>query len=113
MKANSVSKAVVSFFADGSIEGYGTFASVNCDSQEEHLRNNSSRDTDAARIIEEYITQASQESERKLTKKTFHEMIITNSWILGTLLKLDKFFLISQVLVQSRNFLRISRDTDR
>ena len=41
------------------------------DNQEDNPRNNLSRDTNARRLTEEYITQVSEEMEDKVTRKMF------------------------------------------
>ena len=70
------------------------FAGVNTKSQEKHPRINFLRDTNASRFKEEYITEASNEIERRVTEKTSQEISRTKSRILGSLSKLDVYGIV-------------------
>ena len=63
------------------------------ETQEEHPRNNQSRNTPVPRINEEYITQDSEETEGRVTEKLSQEFSRTESRILGALSNLDEFLL--------------------
>ena len=77
-------------------------AAVTRETQEEHPRNGQSRNTSVPRINEEYIIQASDEIEGRLTeKKLSQEFSRTESRILGPLSKLDKFLLNPQIRTHS------------
>ena len=83
------------------------------DKQEANPRNNLSRDTNAPRLTEEYITQVSEEMEDKVTRKMFLGFSWTESRILGKLWKLDEFCLNSQIRVHCRTVPDISGDSDK
>ena len=68
---------------------------VNRDSLEEHLRNNSLRDTILPRVNRDYIFQVSDEIEVIVTQSLSQEFSRTESRILRALLKLDDFLLSS------------------
>ena len=72
-------------------------AAVITESEEKHPRNNLLRDKNASRFKQEYITQASDEIESRVTEKTTQEFSRTESRILGSLSKLDEFLLNWQV----------------
>ena len=74
-----------------------TLAAVTRETQEEHPRNGQSRNTSVPRINEEYITQVSEEIEGRVSKNLSQEFSRTRSRILGTLSKLDDFFLNQQI----------------
>ena len=76
-------------------------AAVTREIQEEHPRNDKSRNTSVPRINEEYITQACEEIESRVTKKLSQEISRTESRILGALSKLDEFFLNPQIRTHS------------
>ena len=76
-------------------------AAVTRETQEEHPRNGQSRNTSVPRINEEYITQISQEIERRVTKKLSQEFSWTESRILGALSKLDEYLLNQQIRTHS------------
>ena len=63
----------------------------------ENTRNNQSENTLNPGIVEEYITQVSEEIEGKVIKKLFQEFSQTESRIFGGLSKLDEFLLNPQV----------------
>ena len=72
-------------------------AAVMTESQEKHPRNNLLGDKNACRFKEEYITQASDEIESRVTEKTSQEFCRTENRILGSLSNLDEFLLNWQV----------------
>ena len=76
-------------------------AAVTTETQEEHPRNNQSRNTSVPRINGEYITQVSDEIENRVIKKLSQEFSRTESRILGALSKLDEFLLNPQKLTHS------------
>ena len=76
-------------------------AAVTKETQEEHPRNGQSRNTSVPRINEEYITQVSEDSEGRITKKLSQEFSRTESRILGDLSKLDDFLLNPQIQTHS------------
>ena len=76
-------------------------AAVTRETQEENPRNGQSRNTSVPRINEEYITQVSEEIGSGVTKKLSQEFSRTEFRILGTLSKLDEFFLNQQIRTHS------------
>ena len=72
-------------------------AAVTRQTQEEHPRNGQSRNTSVPRSNEEYITQVSEETESRVTKKLSQEFSRTESRILGALFSLDDFLLNPQI----------------
>ena len=76
-------------------------AALTRETQEEHPRNGQSRNTSVPKINEEYITQAPEEIEGRVTKQLSQEFSRTESRILGTLSKLDKFLLNPQIRTHS------------
>ena len=65
-------------------------AAVTRETQEEHPRNDQSRNTSVPRINEQYITQVSEKIEGRVTKKLSQDFSRTESRILGALSKLDE-----------------------
>ena len=63
------------------------FAVVTAETQEEHPKNGQSRYTSIPRINEEHITQVSEETEGRVTKKLSQDFSRTESRILGALFK--------------------------
>ena len=63
----------------------------------ENTRNTQSRSTIDPEMAQEYISQVSEEIERRVTKKLSKEFNRTESRILGSLSKLDDFLLNPQV----------------
>ena len=63
----------------------------------ENFKNNQSQNTLNPEMALEYISQVSEEIERRLTKKLSKEFSRTESRILGALSKLDEFLLNPQV----------------
>ena len=76
-------------------------AAVTRKTQEENPRNGQSRNTSVPRINEDYIIQVSEEIEGRVTEKLSQEFSRTESRILGTLCKLDVFFLNQQIRTHS------------
>ena len=87
-------------------------AAVRRETQEEHSGNGQSRNTSVPRIIEEYITQVSEEIEGRVTKKLSQEYSRTESRILGALSKLDEFLLKQQIQTHSRTVPGTFRNTN-
>ena len=95
---NLVSGALDLFFKSMcSLKNKRKLAAVNTENQEKHSWNKLLRDRNASRFKEEYITQASDESESRVTEKTSQEFSRTKSQIFGSLSKLDEFLLNWQV----------------
>ena len=63
-------------------------------------------------MVEDYITQVSEEIERRVTKKLSQEFSRTESRILGALSKLDEFLLNPQVRSCSVAVPRTSRNNN-
>ena len=63
----------------------------------EHTRINQSQNTPNPRMVEEYITQVSEEIEWRVTEKLSKKFSWTESRILGALSKLDDFLMNPQV----------------
>ena len=76
-------------------------AAVTRETQEEYPRNGQSRNTSVPRINEEYITQVSEETESRVTKKLSQEFRRTEFRILAALSKLDEFLLNPQIRTHS------------
>ena len=72
-------------------------AAVTRETQEEIPRNGQSRNTSVPRVNEEYITQVSEETEGRVSKKLSQEFSRTESRILGVLSKLDEFLSNQQI----------------
>ena len=87
-------------------------AAVTREIQEEHLRNGQSRNTSVPRINEEYITQMSEETEDRVTKKLSQEFSRTESRILGALSKLDELLLNQQIRTHSETVPGTFRNTN-
>ena len=87
-------------------------AAVTRETQEEHPRNGQSRNTSVPRINEEYITQISEETEGRVTKKLSQEFSRTESRILGALSKLDEFLLNHQIRTHSETVPGTFRNTN-
>ena len=78
----------------------------------EHTRNSQSQNTLDPEIAQEYISQVSEEIERRVTKKLSKDIKGTESRILGALSKLDEFLLNPQVRTCSVAVLGTSRNSD-
>ena len=63
----------------------------------ENTRNSQSQNTLDPEMVQDYISQVSEEIERRVTKKLSKEFSRTESRILGALSKLDEFLLNPQV----------------
>ena len=87
-------------------------AAVTRETQEEHSRNDQSRNTSVPRINEEYITQVSEEVECRVTKKLSQQFSRTKSRILGALSKLDEFLLNQQIRTHSETVPGTFRNTN-
>ena len=83
-------------------------AATKKDNQEESSKSNQLWNTIFPGIQEEYITQMSEEVERRLTKILSHELSRTESRILGALSKLDEFIQNPQLRVHSGSFPKTS-----
>ena len=78
----------------------------------EKTRNRQSKNTLDPRIAQEYISQVSEEIERRVIWKLSREFRRTESRILGALSKLDEFLLYPQVRTCSIAVPRASRNND-
>ena len=94
-------------------------AALNKENCEEHLRSNLAKNSDVSRSQEDYITQVSEEIQRRVTKKLSQEFSRTENRILGALARLDDFlmnplFQGHSVTAQetSRNVFSISQGTN-
>ena len=87
-------------------------AAVTRETQEENPRNGQSQNTSVPRINEEYITQVSEETEGRVTKKLSQEFSRTESRFLGALSKLDEFLLNQQIQTHSGTVSGIFRSTN-
>ena len=87
-------------------------AAVTRKTQEEHPRNGQSRNTPVPRINEEYVTQASEEIEGRVTKRLSQEFSRTESRILGALSKIDEFLLSPQIRTHSGTVTGTFRNTN-
>ena len=74
---------------------------VTRETQEEHPRNDQSRNTSVPRINEEYITQVSEEIEGRVTTKLSQEFSRTESRIFCALSKSDEILLNPQIRTHS------------
>ena len=68
-------------------------AAFNKENCEEHPRSNLAQNSNAARSQEDYITQVSEEIERRVTKRLSKEFSRTENRILGALARLDDFLM--------------------
>ena len=75
---------------------------MNREKYEESERSNQPRDTIVPKIQEEYITQLSEVTEERVTKKLSQELSRTEGRIPVTLSKLDEFLLNPQFWLRSR-----------
>ena len=78
----------------------------------ENTRNSQSQNTLDPELAQEYISQISEEIERRVTKKRSKELSRTESRILGALSKLDEFLLNPQVRTCSVAVPGTSRNSD-
>ena len=86
-------------------------AVLNKENYEEHRRRNMARDTIVPRTQGDYITQVSEESEGRVTKKLSKEFSETESSILGALSRLDECLLNLLFQGHSRSAWETSRST--
>ena len=94
-------------------------AALNKENCEDHRRSNLAQNSSAPRSQEDYITQVSEEIERRVTKRLSKEFSRTENRILGALARLDNF-LMNPLLPggsgttsePSRNALSISQGTN-
>ena len=68
-------------------------AALNKENCEEHPRSNLAQNTNVTRSQEHYITQVSEEIERRVTKRLLKEFSRTENRILGALARLDDFLM--------------------
>ena len=68
-------------------------AALNKEKCEEHPRSNLLQNSNVPRSQEDYITQVSEEIERRITKKLSQEFSRTENRILGALSRLDDFLM--------------------
>ena len=87
-------------------------AAITRERQEENLRNGLSRNTSVPRINEDYITQLSEKTEGRVSKKLSREFSKTESRILGALSKLDEFLLNQQLRTHSGTIPETFRNTN-
>ena len=78
---------------------------------QEHTRNSQSQNTFVPGNTEEYITQVSEETEGRVTRKWCHDFNGTESRILNALSKLDEFLFNPQAGTLSGTVLGTSRNT--
>ena len=69
-------------------------AAINKEICEEHHRRSLAQNSNVPKSQEEYITQASEENGRRVTKKLSQELCRTENRILGALACLDDFLMI-------------------
>ena len=70
-----------------------TLAALNKENCEENPRSKLARNSGASRSQEDYITQVSEEIERRFTKRLSKEFSRTKNRILGALAQLDDFLM--------------------
>ena len=68
-------------------------AALNKENCEDHPRSNLAQNSSAPGSQEDYITQVSEEIERRVTKRLSKEFSRTENRILGALARLDKFLM--------------------
>ena len=68
-------------------------AALNKENCEEHPRSNLAQNSNAPRSQEDYITQVSEETEGRITKRLSKEFSRTEICILGALARLDNFLM--------------------
>ena len=94
-------------------------ASLNKENCEENTRSNLAQNSGAPRSQEDYITQVSEEIERRVTKRLSKEFSRTENRILGALARLDDFLMNPLIpghsgatLEPTRNILNASQGTN-
>ena len=85
-------------------------AALNKESCEEHPKSNFVQNTNAPRSEEDYITQVSEEIERRVTEKLSEKFSGTENRILGAISRLDDFLLNSLIQAHSGTALETSRN---
>ena len=108
LKFNSILEAVIQFFRLTNCERKKKYAAFSTGSQGKHPRNKMSRENIVRRLIEDAITQVSEETERRKNKKFTQDFRRTASRFLGSQSKLDKIHLNLQFRVQSETALETS-----
>ena len=68
-------------------------AAINKENCEEHPRSNLAQNSNVPRSQEDYITQVSEEIERRVTERLSKEFSRTENRILGALARLDNFLM--------------------
>ena len=87
-------------------------AAVTTETQEEHPKNDQSRNKSVPGINEEYITKVSEEIEGRVIKKLSQEFSRTGFRIFGALSNLDEFLLNTQKRKHSGTVPGTLRNTD-
>ena len=85
-------------------------AALNKENCEEHPRSNLAQNSNVPRSQEDYITQVSEEIERRVTKKLSQEFSRTENRILGALARLDDFLMNPLLQVHSGTTPKTSRN---
>ena len=88
-------------------------AALNEGNHGEHPRSNLAQNTNAPRTQEDYIKQVSEEIEGKVIEKLSQEFSRTESWILGTLSRLDEILLNPLVQGHSGSVSEASHNTSK
>ena len=83
---------------------------LNKENCEEHPKSNLAKNSNVPRSQEDYITQVSEEIERRVTKKLSQEFIRTENRILGALARLDDFLMNPLLQGHSGNTPETSRN---
>ena len=78
-------------------------AALNNENCEEHPRSNLSQNSNVPRSQEDYITEVSEEIERRVTKRLSKEFSRTENCILGALARLDRFLMNQLIQGHSGN----------
>ena len=86
-------------------------AALNKENGEEDRRNNLAQNSGAPRSQEDYITQVSEEIERRVTKRPSKEFSRTENRILGALARLDDFLMNPLLTVHSGTTPEPTRNT--
>ena len=88
----------------GTVRKKRNLAAVKTETQKEHPRKGQSRNMSVPRINDEYITQASEETEGRVTKRLSPVFSRTEFRNLRALSKLDELLLNPQVQTHSRTY---------
>ena len=86
------------------------WATLNRENCEEHPRSNLAQNSNVPRSQEDYITQVSEEIERRVTKKLSQEFSRMENRILGALARLDDFLMNPLLQAHSRTTPETSRN---